>query len=1027
MRSAIVRVNQPLPDVPYLDDSYIDTHDRPWVIIGAGPVGSMMAAMLSTLFPERTIHVFDKYYANIRGHGLDIHAQTVDDIKHILQNLKKFIAKQAYTTVQDKKLQKIEERIDDFIKHLEKEVSGKFIKTYQISKNFQNYCKLIGKDTVHFHLESEITADDMAVISDNSLPATNEKQQILKSSRLIFGADGSHSNVRRVLFDETNDDLLKDNLSYLLEIKLDMNDKSNANKYLDKLNRSIIPTIKTGRLHIWNQSADGTATLHIFINQEMYDLLHVSLTDKKGAYKGTFAHPYRRLVDLPDQVKQGIERIIVDVIDQNHMDASTLKVTTIPMHVYKARQLVKLIGNKRVMLVGDSGVGLVLARGVNNGFYATAEYAASLYKEYAGGHTLEKINDFVQQQAFLDSQHEKFNQLINLINRRYPLQDETQSVKRQLAILTEYTTIHDEIINSFTINSKLSSLKLNKTLDEYIQDYKQIVIAIVCGNTDFDENVANCAGVLLEDLTKEKLGKLAVSHLHKCQNKLFKRADNKIADAKFEISLMDSATKIFDFSSSSSESISSFSSSSSCGSVSKGFYEAKPNYFSNLSSWQIDLVKENLQKLHARISQYNLSKNPDYAKFVFLVDRMYLAIENRAREIDNREVNMIIKYINDAIRFLNNLESGVNEKIETLYKPWVVSHRLLNDISDVANYLFNPRRIMIRKLDNRQLIDLAIRGIENYLKFYHPNISTYEKWFGIDDVDQAKHYLTLLYNSIKEINPTVNLVILYALFKNTELKHLRQTVYDVIVNAEKQAQYADNDIQVMCEELQNRILESTGVHQIQLFADIAKDLLEMINTKKLPAYEIVTFKKMLAQIDEFKYLDPSKIVNIASEAIREYSDSRSDIIYSPPQQGLFSLVNNVQHTVEVALLPVLPECMKIFQDSRINSCVKLAILHAILSTSRPSTVQKHLIAAFGSHLQSDLIMELIENHIREHGSIPQDKWSELSSSLDFLKRKMEKNGDIVEADLKSLQVLISMDEIASRNESVVRFRNLVDI
>src|ERR1041385_1865398 len=61
---------------------------KPWVVIGAGPVGSMMAAMIVTLFPEQEVHVFDKYYTNVRGHGLDIHAATIEEMKNILQEAK---------------------------------------------------------------------------------------------------------------------------------------------------------------------------------------------------------------------------------------------------------------------------------------------------------------------------------------------------------------------------------------------------------------------------------------------------------------------------------------------------------------------------------------------------------------------------------------------------------------------------------------------------------------------------------------------------------------------------------------------------------------------------------------------------------------------------------------------------------------------------------------------------------------------------------------------------------------------------
>jgi hypothetical protein len=53
------------------------------------PVGSMQALVFATIFPGQAIHVLDQYRENVRGHGLEIHKNTIEEILQYFAVIKK--------------------------------------------------------------------------------------------------------------------------------------------------------------------------------------------------------------------------------------------------------------------------------------------------------------------------------------------------------------------------------------------------------------------------------------------------------------------------------------------------------------------------------------------------------------------------------------------------------------------------------------------------------------------------------------------------------------------------------------------------------------------------------------------------------------------------------------------------------------------------------------------------------------------------------------------------------------------------
>lgn len=384
----------------------------PWAIIGAGPVGSMQAVIFATLFPGQKIYVLDKRHKHIRGHGLQLWNSSIDAIIELLtdsQQQAKTLLKT--TSIEDivtrKCYQKVIANIDQTIAFLKKNfkdgLSSTFIRTYKICEILQEYAKKLSLENdenkpIEFLLDNGVTTQHlqglMKVSPDENtheiileIPAYNEEPllganndektiAILQNSSVIFGADGSHSQTRNIIFNESDDDLQRETFRYLLEIKLDMD--TNPNFILDQITKSLVPSLTKGGFHFWRQSKDGNATLNIIISKEIYDALRKK-KDERNEPLGTHANPYRRLVDLPLVHQKAVSAIIIDIIGIDNFNANALKITAIPLQTYQANNLITQIGNKLFALVGDSAAGLVLAKGVNNGLIMAAEYGKALF------------------------------------------------------------------------------------------------------------------------------------------------------------------------------------------------------------------------------------------------------------------------------------------------------------------------------------------------------------------------------------------------------------------------------------------------------------------------------------------------------------------------------------------------------------------------------------------------------------------------------------------------------------------------
>ncbi len=979
-----------------------ENESNPWAVIGAGPVGSMLTALLTTLFPDQEIHAFDKRHVHIRGHGLDIKNATINQINELLSELahetrvelanngdKVDAAKRKY-------YENILERITTTQNYLREEVGGHFIRTFQISDMLQQHSRSLSNEKANFHMDMEITEEDLAALGEQrnaaDAPELNEKQKILKNADWTFGADGSHSGVRRVVFGEGSDDLRKDVLTYLLEIKLEMNNKEEASSFADKLNRSILPTIKTGHVHIWNQSMDGTATLHVFVDKKVYDALHVK--DKNGKYLGEFANPYRRLTDLPDDLKNEIERIIVNVIDANKIDTSTIKVTTIPMHVYKARQLVKMIHQKRFALVGDSGVGLVLARGVNFGFFAAAMYAAGMYREQLKKtfHP-EQVADFDTYQRFWDDQHQKLDQLITWLdlNIHVPGNDARELAYRQINILDEYEKLYLRIL---ALSSSLTKDEHKDAVKNIAAEFERFILAKA--NISTHQIISKHINDLFTNLMdKDYLAQHKITDLHHCQSQLLAHANEKIGDAKFEVKLIHGMAKVY-------ETSSSIISSSKMDDDEPALEEAvaKP-------------VKLALQKLLGVIKSFNMDQHPEQAHFIFRMDRMYLELERYANKWSNVSTKIkriqLIRFIETTSKYLQELPRiGTRAAIEFSHEaPEYISKSLIKEIVESGNYTFNEVRSLQEK-DANYFIAQGKKSLETLIGIENNRSGLLYHLFG-DDTDknrELKYQLLLNKDDSPELMEALGLITLYALFNNHDAKHLCFSMLKNMLDPALNKKVNELDVQVMREVLQKKITDKLQTQQFnpaKRFATYITQAINLGNTDEAIA-QFSELKKMLTQLAKLRQVAPAELIARTLGGISEYKRKKDAGEYDSYISTSLSSISKVSSSKELddsydsfgkvsKLFKAAPRPKPAYElilenkdndQSESGMLIRLSIVYALLNSHKNMNLTSEIaisISANGVNNRLDFaqVSEHIENILKAH--IPQEKLTQFSSNM----------------------------------------------
>jgi 2-polyprenyl-6-methoxyphenol hydroxylase-like FAD-dependent oxidoreductase len=508
--------------------------DKPWTIVGAGPSGAMQALFLAAVMPNKEIYVLDRYRQHIRGHGLQLLNDTSRKIIACLNEAKAEAArilKAKHITPQDRKnYTQVLVNIEKTKKFLQKNctgfITGPFIRTHVITDMFREFVENgLGNSNVKFLMENEVKRGHLHALVDGDAAADHvitpkdiQTRDILHQSEFIMGADGEHSRVREVVFGEKDADLARENMAYVIEIKLEM--KSNADS-LDIFKKTIYPTLVNGHLHVWSRGQSGTATLHVFVDREQYDLLKSK--NNNGVVMGEFANPYRRLADIPMPLRKAINASIENVIGLDTFDENTLKITTLPMGTYTAKKLITQVNKKKYALVGDAGVGLVLERGVNNGLYSAAEFGLALFNLDVKRKYVKKDAPMVSSfYVFRDLHKARVTSYVQKLKDNYALTDANAEILKK-----RYEKFFSKIMSSPPLNHRDHTALVLKEELEFLRLVTRLV-----KNKKNDKVIVTAGDLFIDLKNNATVNDNMKNELDFCEEKIKARAVKVKAEIK---------------------------------------------------------------------------------------------------------------------------------------------------------------------------------------------------------------------------------------------------------------------------------------------------------------------------------------------------------------------------------------------------------------------------------------------------------------------------------------------------------------
>lgn len=297
-------------------------------IIGAGPVGILLSIFLST---KHSVKIFEKRYGEGRNHGLNISKYTINEIiKHLI-----------YLNINEQKIH------DIFLNWSDTSISTTEIRD-----------KLI-----------EI-AEELGVVIYYGRDISNIEDSV------IIGADGAHSIVRKLVFN----DLITDehNVQYMAQLKYITLGSTSPRKLVSAMSYSFLNGLSGSDMVIdfeslapVNDSITKPGTLHIPIPESIYNLLS---ENNRGKYD-THWTPNELSTISNHQISK-----LRGIIDRYNFSLSARggvlgdpKITVFPLKICRSVDVFKFhrckdFSNKLVVLVGDSSSSLIFEEGLNKGW-----------------------------------------------------------------------------------------------------------------------------------------------------------------------------------------------------------------------------------------------------------------------------------------------------------------------------------------------------------------------------------------------------------------------------------------------------------------------------------------------------------------------------------------------------------------------------------------------------------------------------------------------------------------------------------
>jgi 2-polyprenyl-6-methoxyphenol hydroxylase-like FAD-dependent oxidoreductase len=298
------------------------------LVVGAGPVGLWTAVQAKLLNPELPITVLERYDNYLRSHVLSLSSRSFKGIP------------------KDPRLQAL---VKEFL-------TTKNVKTNTIEEKLEGLAKELGID-----LQKNVEVKD-----PRSLRA------MYPNAKVIVGADGAHSTVRKEIFNNEIDD--KGDLKYIVDVKYEV---VGQGKRLDFV-KGVYPTLKKmgaiAQEYVGREKEGKTAiTLRLFIDRKKYEHMQ----------DANFKHPYTFANEelIHEEVSKNIHlwmNIKAQMGEVRVPDSE--KITVTRLGIYSSKKVVKEEEEVTWCLVGDAAFGVPFFRSLNNGLSSGTALAKAIVR-----------------------------------------------------------------------------------------------------------------------------------------------------------------------------------------------------------------------------------------------------------------------------------------------------------------------------------------------------------------------------------------------------------------------------------------------------------------------------------------------------------------------------------------------------------------------------------------------------------------------------------------------------------------------
>lgn len=359
------------------------------VIVGAGPVGMATAAFLKAQNRYLRVCVLDKRMETKRHYGLNL---SKDSMKAVRETLERIPAASSDREIQS-------------LISLTRQWSSSVQKVSVIEAKLRNIAEQLGVYVVRKNAFGEFITEENfdRLLEEHDDYISDEEAELcgyFAGARVIVGADGAHSVVRQKVMGPDQGNLVgRANLGYFIEVKYEVSAETRRRNMWDVKGGSWdegvnFETMGRGR----SSEPFKPATVHFFVGQSTYESFDPETNNNPWNLE-TLRNRAQQNPKLNKPLGK-IEHYLRGVEERNGV-IRNVKIKRLPISIYRSGQSVQNYKGKIVALAGDSNSGLVLARGVNKGFFEASELSQTISRYLNGPQEEDPIpEEFLAYQGF---------------------------------------------------------------------------------------------------------------------------------------------------------------------------------------------------------------------------------------------------------------------------------------------------------------------------------------------------------------------------------------------------------------------------------------------------------------------------------------------------------------------------------------------------------------------------------------------------------------------------------------------------